>query len=41
MNSIGNTVRMTEGYSDRELEAMMADLESDLVERKESLRALP
>ena len=38
MNSSGNTVRMTEGYSDRELEAMMADLESDLVERKESLR---
>jgi ATP-dependent DNA helicase RecG len=29
---------MTERYSDHELEAMMADLESDLVERKESLR---
>jgi len=29
---------MTEGYSHRELGAMMADLESDLVERKESLR---
>ena len=26
------------GYSDKWLEAMMADLESDLVERKESLR---
>ncbi len=38
MNSNGNTVRMTEGYSDRELETLMADLESDLVERKESLR---
>ena len=25
-------------YSDAELEAMMADLESDLVERKETLR---
>lgn len=27
-----------ESYSDRELEAMMTDLESDLVERKESMR---
>ena len=29
---------MTDAYSDRELEAMMADLESDRVERKESLQ---
>ena len=29
---------MSDAYSDRELEAMMADLESDLVERKESLQ---
>ena len=29
---------MNGGYSDRELEAMLADLESDLVERRESLR---
>ena len=29
---------VSDAYSDRELEAMMADLESDLVERKESLR---
>ena len=29
---------MNDAYSDRELEAMMADPESDLVERKESLR---
>jgi len=28
-------------YSDTELEAMMADVESELVERKESLRAAP
>ena len=28
-------------YSDRELEAMMADIESELVERKESLRDAP
>ena len=34
----GKAAGMTEGYSDRELGAMMADLESDLVERKESLR---
>ena len=38
MGSGGPAAGMTEGYSDRELEAMMADLESDLVERKESLR---
>ena len=36
MGSGGPAAGMTEGYSDRE--AMMADLESDLVERKESLR---
>ena len=30
-----------EAYSDRELEAMMTDLESDLVERKESLEGDP
>ena len=29
---------MTDAYSDAELETMMADLESDLVERKESLQ---
>ena len=28
---------MTASYSDAELESMMTDLESDLVERKESL----
>ena len=32
------TTAMTDAYSDRELEAMMADLESDRVERKESLQ---
>ena len=32
---------MIHPYSDRELEAMMADLESELVERKESLRRAP
>ena len=35
----GNTVRSP--YSDRELEAMVADLESELVERKASLRKAP
>ena len=29
---------MTDPYSDLDLEAMLADLESELVERKESLR---
>ena len=29
---------MTHTYSDRELAAMMADIESELVERKQSLR---
>ena len=29
---------MTNGYTDRELESLLADLESDLVERKESLK---
>ena len=29
---------MTDGYTDRELEALLADLESDRVERKESLQ---
>lgn len=32
---------MTNPYSDLDLEAMMADLESELVERKESLRKAP
>ncbi len=32
---------MTTPYSDRALEALMADLESELVERKESLRRAP
>lgn len=32
---------MTAPYSDRALEALMADLESELVERKESLRRTP
>ena len=32
---------MTKPYSDFDLEAMMADLESELVERKESLRRAP
>ena len=29
---------MTHGYTDRELESLLADLESDLVQRKESLK---
>ena len=32
---------MTSPYTDLQLEAMMADLESELVERKESLRKPP
>ena len=32
------TTAMTDAYSDREIEAMMADLESDRVECKESLQ---
>ena len=35
------TVQVRSSYSDRELEAMMADIESELVERKESLRDAP
>ena len=32
---------MTNPYSDADLEAMLSDLESELVERKESLRKAP
>ena len=32
---------MTRTYSDQQLEAMMADIESELVERKESLTETP